>query len=199
MSFRNAPLMGVQMGLFSTLAWSSMSTLAGLPNSLRRQMSPTQRPYPYCAIVRDLTVETVVDDINNVVGGRREGSESAFVLLDKVLFCSRKSRDAVQFTDGLVRSVGNNLSGNRGVKSGHLQVDTDIGVVDINDVRTTQVSNCIEIADSIGGGSEGGNSSQSSGLAQELTAFSSELSGGPLSLVVGGKGGDSAVDEKTNM
>ena len=168
-------------------------------NSLGRQTSPTQRLYPYRAIVRDLTVKAVVDDINNVVGGRREGSESAFVLLDKVLLCSRKSGDAVQFTDGLVRSVGHNLSGNRGVKSRHLQVDTDIGVVDIHNVGTTQVSNSSEIADGIGGGGEGSNSRKSSGLAQELATFRGELSGGPLSLVVGGKGGDSAVDATTIM
>jgi hypothetical protein len=33
-------------------------------------------------------------------------------------------------------------------------------------------------------------------LAQKLTAFRSELSSGPLDLVVGGKGGDSADDTK---
>lgn len=144
----------------------------------------------------DLTVKSVVDDVNNVVGGGREGGESTFVLLDKVLFCSRKSRNVVQITNALVRSVGNNLSGNRGVKSRHLQVDTDIGVVDINNVGSTQVSNGSEVADSIGRGGEGSSSGKSSGLAQKLTAFRSELSGGPLDLVVGGKGGDSADDTK---
>jgi hypothetical protein len=146
--------------------------------------------------VTKLTVEAVVDDVNNVVSRRRECSESAFVLLDEVLFRSRKSGNVVQLTDSLVRSVGNNLSSNGGVKSRHLQVDTNIGVVDINNVGTSQISNSSEVSDSIGRGRERGDSGKSSSLAQELTTFRSKFSGRSLSLVARGKGGDSAVDSK---
>lgn len=143
-----------------------------------------------------LTVKSVVDDVNNVVSTRGVGSESALVLLDQILFGTRKSGDVVKIADALVRSVGDNLSGNRGVKSGHLQVNTDIGVVDIDNVGPTQVPNRIEVTDSIGGRSEGGGSGKGSGLAQELTALSSKLGGGSLNLVAGSKGSDSADNKK---
>ena len=85
-----------------------------------------------------LTVKAVVDSVNDVVSLGRTGCESALVLLDHVLFCARKSWDVVQIAYALVRSVACDLSCDSGVKSGHLKVHTDIGVVDIYDVTTSQ-------------------------------------------------------------
>lgn len=147
----------------------------------------------------NLTVKAVVDVVNNVIGLWGKGGESAFVLLEQVLLGSRKSWDVVQVTNALVWSVGDDLSGNGGVKSGHLQVDTDIGVVDVDNIGSTQVANRLIITHGIGSGSESGHTGKGSGLAQELAALGSKLSGRSLNLVAGSKGGNSAVNEAKDV
>ena len=141
----------------------------------------------------NLTVKAVVDSVNDVVGRRRTDCESALVLLDQVLLGSRKSWDVVQITDGLVRSVGCDLSCDAGVESGHLQVNTDVGVVDIDDVSTSQKADTFVVTDGVGGRCEGGKSSNGGCLGQELTSLGGELCGRSLNVVGRCEGGNSAV------
>jgi hypothetical protein len=143
----------------------------------------------------NLTVKSVVDAVNDVVSRWCKGSESALVLLDQVLLFSRKSWDAVKVTDGLVWSVGGDLSGNSGVKTGHLQVCANVGVVDINNLASSEVSNTFVITDSVGGRGESGKSSSGGGgSGQEFTALGVEGSG-CLCLLRGNEGGNGPVGD----
>ena len=104
-------------------------------------------------------LQAVVDAINDVVGTGFKGSEAAFVLLDQFLLLSGQSRDVVQVTHRLVWSVAGNLSGNRGVKTGHLEVNTHVGIVHVDDFTSSQVSYVVVITNSVGrhwGGQGGG-------------------------------------------
>lgn len=127
--------------------------------------------------------------------GRKSG-ESGFVLLDQVLLGSRKSWDAVKVTNALVWSVGDDLSGNGGVKSGHLQVDTDVGVVDIDNIASSQVSKTFVITNGVGSWGESGKSGNGGGLGKEFTALSGKLSGRSGGLWSAGEGGNGAVKRK---
>ena len=141
--------------------------------------------------VGNLTVKSVVDVINDVVSLWGKDSESAFVLLDDVLFGSGKSSDVVNFTDGLVWNVGNDLSGSGGVHTRHLQVNTDVGVVKVNSLGSTQVTNTFVITDGVSGRGESSHTSESSSRRQEFTTFGGKLSGLSAGCVGGRKGGNS--------
>jgi hypothetical protein len=130
-----------------------------------------------------LTVKTVVDSVNYVVSRRRSGSETALVLLDQILFCSSKSGDTVHFRYSLVWSITGDLSSDGGVKTGHLQVHTDIGVVDIDNVGSTQVADSLVVTYGVGGGGKGRKSRNNGCLRKELTTLSSKLSGRSLGVV----------------
>ena len=110
-----------------------------------------------------LTVKTVVDSINNVVSRRRSSSESAFVLLDQVLVGTCESLDVVKVSSTLVWSIRCNLSGNSGVKTRHLQVNSDIGIVNINNGTSSKKSNGFVITNGLGFRSEGSKSGNSQG------------------------------------
>lgn len=86
-----------------------------------------------------LTVESVVDAINDIHGAGFKSDEAAFVLLDDGLFLFGKSLDAVNVGNGLVRSVGGDLSGDRGVHARKLGVDANVGVVDVDLGRSSEV------------------------------------------------------------
>jgi hypothetical protein len=143
-----------------------------------------------------LTVEAVVDSVNNVVRRRRGGGEAAFVLLDQVLFCSGESGDAVHFRYTLVRSVASDLSSNSRVKTRHLQVHAYIGVVDINDAGSTQVANILVVTDGVGGRGKGRKSRYNSCLRQEITTFSGKLRGRSLNVAAGHKGSNGAGTDR---
>ena len=140
-----------------------------------------------------LTVKTVVDSVNNVVGRGRGGSEAALILLDQILFWSSKSGDAVHFRDTFVWAVAGNLSRNRRVKTRHLQVHTDIGVVDIDNARSTQVTNIFVITDGVGGGGKGGEPCNDGCLRQKVAAFGGNRRGRSLNVVAWHKGGNGAA------
>ena len=149
-----------------------------------------------------LTVKTVVDSVDNVVGGRGGDSESALILLDQILFCAGKSLDIVQVTNGLVGSVRGNFSGDSGVKTGHLKVNSDISVVDIDDGSSSQKSNggVITVGLGFGGkGGESGNSQGGGGRGDEFTAIGGEFGGWSGDLSVGRKGGNRAIDLLNRM
>lgn len=137
-----------------------------------------------------LTVKAVVDSVNNVVSLRGCGCESALVLLDHVLLRSGKSWDIVQITDRLVRSVGCDLSCNSGVKTGHLKVDTNVGVVDVDDASSTQKTKTFVVTNGVGGRCEGGKSGNGCCLGQEFAALCGELSGRSLNVVGRCEGGN---------
>mmetsp|Transcript_22504 Transcript_22504/g.40612 ORF Transcript_22504/g.40612 Transcript_22504/m.40612 type:complete len:147 (+) Transcript_22504:100-540(+) len=85
-----------------------------------------------------LTVKAVVVLVNDVVGRRGPDGEAALVLLDDLLFLSAKSGDVVDVGDGFEGSGSDNLSSNGWVHTGHLEVDTHVGVVHIDDSATTE-------------------------------------------------------------
>ena len=143
-----------------------------------------------------LTVKTVVDSVNNVVSRRGSDGESAFVLLDHILIGGSKSLNVVQVTNSLVWSVGGDLSGNRWVKTRHLQVNSNVGVVNIDDASSSQKSNGFVITDGLSFRSEGGksgNTQSGSSGGHEFTSLSGEFSGWSGDLSVGREGGNSAA------
>lgn len=81
-----------------------------------------------------LTVKSVVDAVNNIIGGRSFSSKTGFVLLDDLCLAGGKVVNLVKITNTTVRSMGDNLSSNTWVHTGHLEVCADVGVVHVNDV-----------------------------------------------------------------
>jgi len=125
--------------------------------------------------MRNLTVQAVVDAIDDIVSGRLQGGEAALVLLHDILFLAGEAGDIVDVADRVVWAVGSDLAGRARVHAGHLQVDADVGVVDVDDLSTAKVADVLVVTNSLcgggghdarsdGGGAEGG------GLAEELTA-----------------------------
>merc|ERR1719443_2034907 len=110
-----------------------------------------------------LTVKTVVDSVNDVVGGRGGGGKSAFVLLDQILISGSESLNVVQVSNTLVWSVRCDLSRNSGVKTRHLQVNSDVGVVNIDDISSSQKSDIFVVTDGLSFRSEGSKSGNSQG------------------------------------
>jgi len=130
-----------------------------------------------------LTIKSVVDAVNDVVSRWLLGSEAALVFLDQFLLLSSKSRNVVDLTDSGIRSVGRNLSGHGGVHALHLQVDTHVGVVDINNAGSSQKSNVFVITDSVGRRCKGSHASSDSKCRKELTTgFRHQLSAGSSGL-----------------
>ena len=143
----------------------------------------------------NLTVESVVENVDDVVGRRGLGGESRFVLLHHSFLVFLKTLDVVDVGDGLVGSVGDNLSGDGRVHAGHLQVNTDVGVVDINDVGSTQVGNILVVTDGVGSRGKGSKSSDGGSVRQEVATIGSKLSGGSDSSVGGNEASDGAIQE----
>lgn len=75
----------------------------------------------------DLTVKSVVDTVNHIVGLGRLDSETALVLLDKILLGTAESLNSIKISYTGIGSIGNDLSCNTRVKTRHLKVHTDIG------------------------------------------------------------------------
>mmetsp|Transcript_19153 Transcript_19153/g.28619 ORF Transcript_19153/g.28619 Transcript_19153/m.28619 type:complete len:201 (-) Transcript_19153:188-790(-) len=149
---------------------------------------------PRCQGQANLTVKSVVDSVNYVVRRRRKGGETALVLLKNVLLCVGKSLDLVNICYRRVRSVGNNLSGNSGVHTGHLKVNTDIGVVKINNVGSTEVCKFLVIDNSGGRGSNTESTDGSSGgSSEELTTSSLSVESSGLLYCLGGSEGSSGT------
>jgi hypothetical protein len=151
--------------------------------------------------MRWYNLQSVVETINDKVGRRLLGNETGFVLLHDFLFGSRQSRDVVDIRNTLVRSVLYELSGNRGVKTGHLEVDTNVGVIDIDNLASAQKANVFVIANGVGRknkgpGSKGGGGSRS----QEIATVRGQGSGTALLHTArGDKGSDGTVIVEKNV
>ena len=146
-------------------------------------------------------LQAVVDAVNNVIGGGLEGDEAGLVLLDDVLLGAGKSGDVVNIGDGLVRAVGHDLSSSAGVHAGHLEVDADVGVVDVDGGGSAEVGEVLVVANSVGGsgGGEGSSGSGTGSLAEELTAAGLGVEGGGLGTsLLGHEGGSGAVVYQMN-
>lgn len=139
----------------------------------------------------DNNLQSVVDAVNDVVSRRGLGGEAGLVLLDDVLLWSSKSREVVNITDGLVWSSGSDLSGNAWVHTRHLKVDTDVGVVDINNLSSSKVLDIVVVTDSVGSRGERSHSSGNSKGGEELTTLGSNLGSNTLGSLWGNEcGGD---------
>ena len=143
-----------------------------------------------------LTVQAVVDAVDDVLGSGLLSGESALVLLDDVLLSGGKSRDVVEVGDRLVGSVGDDLSGGAGVHAGQTKVGTDVGVVDVNDGSTSEVGNVVVVNDGVGGGGDD-SGTEGGGGAKEGTAVGLGVEGGlGRGLRVGGERGSGAAGRK---
>jgi len=138
-----------------------------------------------------LTVKAVVDAVNDVVGGGLEGNEPGLVLLHNLLLLGGEAGDVEDIGDRVVGAVANDLAGGGGVHAGHLEVDADVSVVDVDLGRTAEVGDVLVVDDGVGGrdGEEGGGGG-TGGLAEELTASGLCVEGGGLGTgLLGHKGG----------
>jgi hypothetical protein len=117
-------------------------------------------------------LQPIVETINDEIGRRRLGHETRFVLLHDILFRSGQSRNVVNIRHTLVGTVGHQLASDGGVKTGHLEVDTNVGVIDIDNLSTAQEANVFVIANSVGRHDEGhaADSGRGSGR-QEIAAI----------------------------
>ena len=127
-----------------------------------------------------LYVQAVVDAVNDVVSSRLQGNKLGFVLLDDILFLIRKSWDLVKISNRSVGSVGGNLSGNIGVHAGKLEVNTNIGVVNINGFGSTQVSNVFVVTNGQSGSGNSQTSGGGNGSRKEFTALGGQSSRGTV-------------------
>ena len=145
-------------------------------------------------------LQAVVDAVNNVIGGGLEGDEAGLVLLDDVLLGAGKSGDVVNIGDGLVGAVGDDLAGGAGVHAGHLEVDADVGVVDVDGGGSAEVGEVLVVDDGVGGSGGGeGSSGGTGGLTEELTAAGLGVEGGGLGTsLLGHEGGSGAVVYQMN-
>lgn len=84
-------------------------------------------------IMRNLTIEAIVDTVNYVFGGRFLNSESVFVLLDHIFLSLCKTWDVVYISYRLVWSVRDNLSSGIWVHALNTEVRTDIGIIKVDD------------------------------------------------------------------
>ena len=140
--------------------------------------------------------QAVVDAVNNVIGGGLEGDEARLVLLDDILLLAGEAGDVVNVADRLVRAVGDDLAGGAGVHAGHLEVDADVGVVDVDGRGAAEVGEVLVVDDGVGGGGGGeGSGGGAGGLAEELAAAGLGVEGGGLGTgLLGHEGGSGAVD-----
>jgi hypothetical protein len=124
-----------------------------------------------------LTVKSVVDTVNDVFRGGCIYSESALVLLDNFLLAGGKSGNIVNFTDCLVWSVAHNLSCSTGVHALKTKVGTDIGVVKIDNLTSSKLSNGFVVNNGVGSGGDDGSTEGGSGT-KESTTVSFGVEGG---------------------
>ena len=117
----------------------------------------------------NLTVKAVVDAVNNVFSSRGLGHESALVLLDNILLSRGKSWNAVDICDALVWSVGNNLSGGIWVHAWKTKVGANVGVVDVNDLGSSEVGNILVVDNGVGGEGKGGGTESGSSTKEGTT------------------------------
>lgn len=140
-------------------------------------------------------LQSVVDTVNNVIRRRLLSNKFALVLLVNFSLSGGEITQLVNICRTGVRSVGDDLSSNSWVHTGHLEVSTDISVVDINDGGSSEVSNVLVIDNSVGSGC--GSCDDCCGdscLGEELAAsggFSAE-GGGGLGACLGSKSSSGA-------
>lgn len=115
---------------------------------------------------KNLTVKSVVDAVNSVFRRGLLDGESGLVLLEHFLLSGSHSGDGQNIRDLLVWSVCDNFSSNGGVHTGHTKVGTDVGVVKIDDLSTTEVDNVLVVNHGVGSGGDGG-STESGGSSKE--------------------------------
>ena len=135
---------------------------------------------PFRSIPLNLTVKSVVDTVNNVIRGRSLGNKTILVLLDNLGLSGSKTFNLVKISNSGVGSMGYNLSSNSWVHTGHLEVSTYVGVVDVYNVWSSEVSNVFVIYNSVCCGGESECCSSYGCLGEELTAssFCGESGGG---------------------
>jgi hypothetical protein len=126
---------------------------------------------------KGINLQSVVEFVNDKVGRGLLGNETVLVLLHEVLLGSSQTSNVVDLRNSLVGSVGDNLSSNSGVKTGHLEVDTDIGVIDIDNLGSAQVGNVFVITNGVGRKGGQGQTSGKGSRRQELAAFRRQGSG----------------------
>jgi len=139
-------------------------------------------------------LQAVVDAVDNVVSRRCLGGKAALVLLDDFLFLGGQSWDVVDICDGVVGAVGGDLAGGSRVHTGHLEVYTDVGIVDINSLTSTKETDVFVVTNGVGSHGGKGNTGGGSSSGEELTTLGVQGSGSALLGARGHKGGDSAVD-----
>jgi hypothetical protein len=141
-------------------------------------------------------LQSVVDAVNDVVSRRGLGGEAGLVLLDDFLLCTGKSREVVNITDGLVWSSGSDLSGDAWVHTRHLKVDTDVGVVDINNLSSSKVLDIFVVTNGVGSRGESSHTSSNSKGGEELTTLGSKLGSDTLGSLWGNECGGDTVGNK---
>ena len=115
-------------------------------------------------------LQSIVETINDEIGRRRLGHETRFVLLHDFLFRSGQSRNVVNIRHTLVGTVGHQLSSDGGVETGHLEVDTNVGVIDIDNLTTAQEANVFVIANGVCRHDEGHAADSGGGSGRQETA-----------------------------
>ncbi len=138
-------------------------------------------------------LQSIVDAVNDIVRRWSLGCEARFVLLDDVLLSTGEAWEAVNITHSLVRSSGSDLSSNSWVHAGHLQVDTNIGIVDVNNLSSTEELDVLVVADGMGSRGKGSDTGSSSECGEELTTLGGKLGGAQLGSLWGNKGSGNAV------
>ena len=119
-----------------------------------------------------LTVEAVVQPVDDVLGLGLEHDESRLVLLDHRLLGLGERLNAVHITHTLERrpGVGSYLARGSRVHALDAEVRPDVGVVQVDLVATAEVLDALVVTVGEGGGSGAEGSGASSGLRQELAA-----------------------------
>lgn len=179
----------------STIGKESLTSLQSIPHIFQCIMPVlshyTYRPihsthtlgfihFPFFHSTIFLTVKSVIDTVNNVIRGRSLGNKTTLVLLDNLGLSGSKTFNLVKISNSAVGSVGNNLSSNSWVHTGHLEVSTYVCVVNVYNVWSSEVSNVLVIYNSVCCGGESECSSSYGCLGEELTAscFCGESGGG---------------------
>lgn len=137
-------------------------------------------------------LQSIVDAVNDIIRRWGLGSEAGFVLLDDLLLGTGKAWDAVHVAHRLVRSIRSNLSSNSRVHARHLQVNTHVGVVNINNFVSPKVLDVVVVANGIGSGGKSSDTGSSAECGEELTTLGGKLSA-ELSRLWGNKGRGDAV------
>merc|ERR1719352_579115 len=99
---------------------------------------PQQRDHSRETRQRDLTVEAVVDIVDDVLGAWLQEDELAVVLFGGGRLLGGESALGVHVLLALVRNVRHNLARGARVHARQLRVHTDVGVVHVDGARTAQ-------------------------------------------------------------